>query len=90
MFFVHDKVHYIKEINVTIGDFDTSNHQILYPEEEKALEMAQEFRRYCEIHNFKDSLMLAGVAWKGNFVKNTAFDNGVNHQKKLIKDKLGL
>ncbi len=79
-----------KECKMADGDFDNSDYQPFSKNEEKALELAREFRKYCKDNNYESSLVLAGVAWDGNHVKTEAYKKGAQDEKDRIKDILKL
>lgn len=66
------------------------DYEQLTPERNKALEMAQEFVKYCRYINLRSDDILAGVAWDAAYIQETAFEEGVTKERNRIKRILGL
>ena len=66
------------------------NDNQLTPERNKALEMAQEFARYCRSINLRSDEILAGVAWDAACIQEIAFEEGVEKEYTRVKKIIGM
>ena len=64
------------------------NDKRLTSERNKALEMAQEFARYCKSINLRSDEILAGVAWDAACIQEIAFEEGVEKEYNRIQKTL--